>query len=42
MYRRGPWRGGTDLTGDSLPCDEGSVFVVEVDATRNVVGGREE
>lgn len=42
MYRRGPWRGGTDLTRDSLPCDEGSVFVVEVDATRNVVGGREE
>lgn len=42
MYRRGPWRGGTDLTRDSVPCDEGSVFVVEVDATRNVVGGREE
>lgn len=41
LYRRGPWRGGTDATRDSQ-CDEGSVFVVEVDATRRVVMEREE
>ena len=39
LYARGPWRGEKDAARDAAR-DAGSVFVVEVDAARRVVGGR--
>ena len=42
MYARGPWRGGkANEARDATVKDAGSVFMVQVDATRRVVGGRE-
>ena len=42
MYARGPWRGGKDNEArDATAKDAGSVLMVQVDATRRVVGGRE-
>ena len=39
LYAHGPWRGEKDAARDAAR-DAGSVFVVEVDAARRVVGGR--
>ena len=39
LYARGPWRGEEGAARDASR-DAGSVFVVEVDAARRVVGGR--